>query len=71
MPGMSGLELAAWLRKQRVNVPVILMTSNPTEELRLSAALSGISQVLEKPPEDDALMDAVTRMRNDAAPRFG
>lgn len=59
MPGMSGVELVDRLRERFVDIPAILITAKPSDDLRLSAALSGIRQVLEKPLEDGALLEGI------------
>lgn len=59
MPGMTGVELVDRLRERYVDIPAILITAKASDELRLSAALSGIRQVLEKPLEDGALVEGI------------
>ena len=59
MPGMSGLDLIAELRRRLVSVPAILITARPSEDLRLRGMSSGCLQVLDKPLQDSALLDAV------------
>jgi two-component system, LuxR family, response regulator FixJ len=49
MPGMNGVELVDCLRDRYVDMPAILITAKPSDELRLNAALSGIRAVIEKP----------------------
>jgi two-component system, LuxR family, response regulator FixJ len=68
MPGMTGVELVEHLRERYVDIPAILITGKPTNELRLRAALSGIRQVLEKPLEDGALLDAIRSAIADSGP---
>jgi CheY-like chemotaxis protein len=46
---MSGLELAAALRKLDAAVPIILVTGDPAALDATAAARVGISRVLEKP----------------------
>lgn len=59
MPGMTGVELVDRLRERFVDIPAILITAKASDDLRLSAALSGIRQVLEKPLEDGALLEGI------------
>ena len=59
MPGMTGIELVEQLRERSCDVPAILITAKASDSLRLSAALHGIRQVLEKPLQDGALLDSI------------
>jgi len=58
LPGMSGFELVAAMRRQRIDGPVILITSQPTIILRERAARAGIP-IVEKPLLGNALLDRV------------
>ena len=42
MPDMTGLELVDHLRDRQISIPAILMTANPTENLRNRAAAAGM-----------------------------
>ncbi len=59
MPGRSGLELRAALRERGSQVPVILMTAYPTDELRARAAALGLVALLDKPVDPALLSDAI------------
>ncbi|MBI3867915.1 MAG: response regulator [Verrucomicrobia bacterium] len=59
MPGKQGLELIAELRRMRADLPALLVSGNTTEELRSSAAASGVSVVIQKPITADELAQAV------------
>ena len=70
MPAMTGVELVDRLRERYVDIPAILITGKASDELRLSAALSGIRQVLEKPLEDGALLEGIrSAIASERAPR--
>ena len=56
MPHMTGLELAAALRDRAVSIPILLVTSSPSSATVLRAAELGIVKVLEKPPEEQDLL---------------
>jgi two-component system response regulator FixJ len=58
LPGMTGLELVAALRKQRIAAPMILITSHPTIMLQERAARAGVP-IVEKPLLGNALLDRV------------
>ncbi len=54
MPTMTGLELAACLRAQGVDLPVMLVTSAPSPGIEARARAIGVRGVLAKPlPEDE------------------
>jgi len=61
MPGMSGVELLRVLRSYDLDVPVILMTGNPTIETAVEAVQLGALQYLPKPTPNDVLTGAVER----------
>lgn len=54
LPGMNGLALLALLRAQGVRAPAVIITSNPTRQLRDAAADAGAG-LIEKPLLCDAL----------------
>ena len=60
MPGMNGIDLVARLRDRHVELPAILITTPASPQLRERALRSGFRQVLEKPLEDDALLEGIT-----------
>jgi len=62
LPGMSGLDLLAEIRRRRIRSPAILITTQPSAAVRHRAATSG-TVLIEKPPgrtvqEVDALIAA-------------
>ncbi len=59
MPAMNGLELVGRLRGRSVDLPVILITTYATREMRRRAAGMGVRIVLEKPLQDSALLDSI------------
>lgn len=63
MPEMTGLELAARLRNERADVPVLLITGSPSPAILARAAQPGIEVVLEKPPDDEELLQFVDTHR--------
>jgi FixJ family two-component response regulator len=58
LPGLSGLELVATLRKRGIAAPAILITSHPAVMLRDRAARAGVP-IVEKPLLGNALHDRV------------
>lgn len=61
MPGMSGVDLLSIVRAYDLDVPVILMTGNPTLETAMEAVSLGALQYLVKPTPNDDVVKAVDR----------
>jgi FixJ family two-component response regulator len=59
MPGMSGLELQATLAEEDCRVPVIFITAYGDARTRTQAMRAGAVQFLEKPFDDDVLLESV------------
>jgi FixJ family two-component response regulator len=59
MPGMSGLDLQAKLKADRIMIPIIFITAHGDERLRLQALRSGAVEFLPKPFDDEALLENV------------
>lgn len=49
MPKMSGLELQAWLKQKKCNVPIIFITAYDDVEIRAQAMKDGAVEFLAKP----------------------
>lgn len=59
MPGISGLTVLDALVSQGVDHPVIMLTGHGTVELCRRALKSGATEFLEKPVDDDVLLEAL------------
>lgn len=59
LPGMSGLELQASLNRQRFRIPIIFITEEGDEKLRMQALRSGAVEFLAKPFNSETLLDRV------------
>ncbi|SKA09687.1 Response regulator receiver domain-containing protein [Enhydrobacter aerosaccus] len=59
MPEMDGLQLVDALRARDVRFPAIMITGRANKDLRRLAERSGVSDVLEKPLSDSALVDSI------------
>lgn len=59
MPGMSGLSVLEQLRREGADQPVILLTAHGTVEMCRRAFKGGAAEFLEKPVDDEPLLDAV------------
>lgn len=59
MPGLSGLTVLQMLREQGADQPVILLTGHGTVDMCRRAFKSGAAEFLEKPVDDDVLLEAV------------
>ena len=58
LPGLSGLGLVDELRRRDVAVPVILIPTGPTAQIRRAAAAAGVA-IVEKPLIGDALFHEI------------
>jgi FixJ family two-component response regulator len=58
LPDTTGLELLRALRARRVNLPAVLVTSNPSQAVRRQAAAAGVP-IIEKPLLGNALIDGI------------
>ena len=59
MPGISGLSVLETLKEQRVDQPVIMLTGHGTVEMCRRAFKAGAAEFLEKPVDDEALLEAL------------
>ena len=59
MPGISGLTVLDQLLAQGVDQPVIMLTGHGTVELCRRAFKSGATEFLEKPVDDEVLLEAL------------
>jgi two-component system, LuxR family, response regulator FixJ len=59
MPGISGLAVLDTLVAQGVDQPVIMLTGHGTVEMCRRAFKSGAAEFLEKPVDDEALLEAL------------
>jgi two-component system, LuxR family, response regulator FixJ len=58
LPGMNGLEFLHTLRSRRIDLPAILITTQPKLAVRREAAAAGVP-IVEKPLLSDALLESV------------
>jgi EAL domain-containing protein (putative c-di-GMP-specific phosphodiesterase class I) len=61
MPGMDGIQLLRAVRERDLDVPVILISGNPTMESAVKAVEYGALQYLIKPVESRILIETVER----------
>lgn len=59
MPGMSGLDLQASLSAEKLHPPVIIITGHGDVPMAVRAVQSGAVDFLEKPFNDQTLLDSV------------
>lgn len=59
MPGMSGLELQSKLNQDHHRIPIIFITAQGDEKMRMQALRAGAVEFLTKPFQDDALLESV------------
>ena len=61
LPGKSGLDVLNWMRGERPELPVILMTAHGTAELAIRAMQQGAFDYLVKPFRFEQLLEVVER----------
>lgn len=71
MPGMSGLDLQRELQERGYVVPVVLLTAHGDVQTTRSAMKTGAFDFLEKPIDDDVLLDVLQNAIDEDASRFG
>jgi FixJ family two-component response regulator len=59
MPALSGLQVLELLREQGVDTPVLMLTGHGTVAMCRRAFKGGAAEFLEKPVDDQALLDAL------------
>ena len=59
MPGMSGLQLQSELKKDHHRIPIIFITAQGDEKMRMQALRAGAVEFLTKPLNDEVLLDHV------------
>ena len=59
MPGMTGLELQTVLRKRKIELPVVVLTAHGDVATVRTALKNGAFDYLEKPVEDEMLLDVL------------
>jgi FixJ family two-component response regulator len=59
MPGISGLSVLDTLKAQGVDQPIIMLTGHGTVEMCRRAFKSGAAEFLEKPVNDEQLLEAL------------
>lgn len=61
MPGMSGLDLQERLAAQRIHVPIIFITGHGDVQMAVRAVQSGAFDFVEKPFNDQDLLDRIQK----------
>lgn len=67
MPGMSGLELQAYLSRRAITLPVIIITGHGDVAMAVRAMKAGALDFIEKPFNDDALLGSIRHALVDGA----
>lgn len=61
MPGMSGLDLQEYLVEHNIHIPVVIITGHGDVPMAVRAMKSGAIDFIEKPFNDEVLLDAIRR----------
>lgn len=59
MPGMSGMELQAYLTREQIKIPVIIITGHGDVDMAVRAMKAGAVDFIEKPFNDEALLNSL------------
>jgi FixJ family two-component response regulator len=70
MPGLSGLELLAALRERGVTLPVVLLTAHGDVSTTRTALRGGAFDFLEKPIDEQILLDVLRNAIDEDARKF-
>ncbi|MBI5489721.1 MAG: response regulator [Deltaproteobacteria bacterium] len=68
MPGWSGFDVLDALRKAGINIPVIVITANGSDELQAEAARLRVRAVMDKPIDPVHLCETVAELVPGSAP---
>jgi two-component system response regulator FixJ len=60
MPGISGIELQAELKRKDASIPLILITGHAQVSLAVTAIKDGAFDFIEKPFDDERLVESIT-----------
>ncbi|WP_421932868.1 response regulator FixJ [Phenylobacterium sp.] len=71
MPGMNGLEMTRQLKAMQVNLPIVMITGHGDVPLAVEAMKAGVTDFLEKPFNDEALLNAIKVALSETAPGAG
>lgn len=71
MPGMTGIELLKTLKARSFPLPVIIITGHGDIPLAVEAMREGAADFLEKPYEEEALLESIRRSLLVAGPAAG
>ena len=59
MPGMGGLELQEYLNTHQIQIPIVIITGHGDVHMAVRAMKSGAVDFIEKPFNDELLLDAI------------
>tara|TARA_Y100001960_G_C14780751_1_gene886509 strand:+ start:5979 stop:7361 length:1383 start_codon:yes stop_codon:yes gene_type:complete len=65
LPDMTGMEILGYIKKENINIPVIIMTAHGTMDLAIEAIRFGAQDFLIKPCEADRLRITVSKSLKD------
>lgn len=71
LPGISGLEVARQIRQKHPSIPVVLMSTEESHDLRLAAKVAGAALTLTKPFRVEVLFELLQRLTSAGAKLAG
>lgn len=66
MPGMSGLEMQKMLKKENIDLPVIILTGHGDVQIAVHAMKAGAVDFIEKPFNNELLLDRIQTTVNES-----
>jgi FixJ family two-component response regulator len=66
MPHMTGLEVQGRLKEKGIHLPVVALSARDTDDVREAARALGARFFLHKPVDDQALLDAIAWVTDEA-----
>jgi two-component system response regulator FixJ len=61
MPSMTGIEVVERMRAAAFDIPIIMITATPTDQLAERASAVGVESVIEKPLFGSGLVNAIAQ----------
>lgn len=62
LPGCDGMDLLGWMRKSRLEIPVLILTARDTQDDKVQGLDLGADDYMTKPFDDNELVANVTKL---------
>ena len=71
MPKMDGIQLCRMIKKERENIPIVILTAFPSESAFEDACSAGINEFVQKPFKPQAFVDLIQKWLDTQDKRIG